>query len=92
MPGRIDPVSMGVTILPADFEDNVHAATLFHVLMLHTVQPQNLRIAVGKGPLAGAVGRAIIAAALGLAGAAPDRLGRPRFSTMIFTGSMPLSK
>ena len=40
--------------------------------MLHAVQPQYLRIAVGKGPFSGPVGSAVVAAAFGLAGAAPD--------------------
>ena len=33
---------------------------------------QYLRIAVGKGPFSGPVGSAVVAAAFGLAGAAPD--------------------
>ena len=55
-----------------DLEHDVHAAALLHVLALHAVQPQYLRVALGLGPLTGAVGCAVVAAALGLAGAAAD--------------------
>ena len=55
-----------------DLEDHVHAAAFLHILVLHAVQPQHLRIAVGKGPFSGPVGSAVVAAAFGLAGAAPD--------------------
>ena len=56
-----------------DLEHDVHAAALLDVLTLHAVEPQHLRVALGLGTLAGTVGRAVVAAALGLARAAAHR-------------------
>ena len=50
-----------------DLEHDVHAAALLDVLTLHAVEPQHLRVALGLGALAGAVGRAVVAAALDMA-------------------------
>src|SRR5699024_5164018 len=53
-------------------EHDVHGAHFLDVLALHAVQPQDLGIALLLGPLAGADGGGVVAAALGVAGAAAD--------------------
>ena len=58
--------------LAAQLEHDVHAAAFLHVLVVDSVHPQHLREALGRGALSGPVGRAVVAAALGLARAATD--------------------
>ena len=59
--------------LTGDLEHDVHAAALLDVLALHAVQPQHLGESLLDGAVTGAVGRAVVAAALGFAGAAAHR-------------------
>ena len=56
--------------LAVDLEHNVHGADLFHILLLHAVQPQHLGEALLLGHLAGLDGGGVVAAALGEAGQA----------------------
>ena len=58
--------------LVADLEHDVHGAHFLDVLALHAVQPQDLGVALFLGLLARPEAGAVVAAALGIAGAAAD--------------------
>ena len=55
-----------------DLEHDVHRADFLDVFALHAVQPEHLGIALELGLVAGAVAGGVVAAALGVAGAAAD--------------------